>query len=85
MWFAALGNYQSDPWILHFMERLLDGSPDVLRLLGRNPFPGVPPRYVRALLYEYRFTTAEERRKTGDWWRSELKATYVPAISLRNQ
>jgi predicted DCC family thiol-disulfide oxidoreductase YuxK len=85
MWFAALGDYQNDPWILHFMERLLEGSPDVLRLLARDPFPGAPPRYVRALLYDYRFTTAAERRNTGDWWRSELKATYVPAISLRNQ
>ncbi len=83
MWFAALGNYQDDRWILHFMGRLLSGSPDVLQLLAKNPFPDAPPHYVRALRYDYRFTTAVERKSTGEWWRRELKGTYVPAISLR--
>jgi hypothetical protein len=85
MWFAALGDYQSDPWIIHFMARLLEGSPEVLRLLDRNPFPGGPPRYIRALVYEYRFTTAAERKSSGEWWRRELKGSYVPVLSLRNQ
>jgi hypothetical protein len=84
MWFAALGDYQSDPWIIRFMARLLQGSPEVLRLLGRNPFPDGPPHYVRAMLYRYRFTSPEERRSTGAWWGRELKGVYVPAVSLRN-
>ncbi len=84
MWFAALGDYQSDPWIIRFMARLLQGSPEVLRLLGRNPFPDGPPHYVRAMLYRYRFTSPEERRSTGTWWSRELKGVYVPAVSLRN-
>ena len=83
MWFAALGNYQSAPWILHFMERLLEGSPDVLRLLRSNPFPNGPPHYLRASLYQYHFTRPEQKRKTGDWWRREFKGEYVPPISLR--
>jgi predicted DCC family thiol-disulfide oxidoreductase YuxK len=85
MWFAALGDYRSDPWILRFMERLLEGSPEVLGLLRDNPFPNAPPHYVRALVYQYRFTTPEEKRRTGKWWRRELKGEYVPAISLRAQ
>jgi hypothetical protein len=84
MWFAALGDYQSDPWIIRFMARLLQGSPEVLRLLGRNPFPDGPPHYVRAMLYRYRFTSPEERRSTGAWWSRELKGVYVPALSLRS-
>ena len=84
MWFAALGDYQSDPWIIRFMARLLQGSPEVLRLLGRNPFPGGPPHYVRAMLYQYRFTSPAERKSTGAWWNRELKAVYVPTVSLRN-
>ena len=84
MWFAALGDYQSDPWIVRFMARLLQGSPEVLGLLGRNPFPGGAPRYVRAQLYQYRFTTPAERKSTGAWWSRELKGAYVPAVSLRN-
>jgi hypothetical protein len=85
MWFAALGSYESDPWIIHFMERLLEGSPDVLRLLKHNPFPEAPPRYARALAYEYGFTTAAERKGNGQWWQRELKGIYVPAVSLRTE
>jgi lipase maturation factor 1 len=85
MWFAALGNYRENPWLLRFMERLLEGSPPVLQLLERNPFAGKPPKYIRAMVYDYRFTTFEERRQTGNWWKRELKGTYFPPISLRNQ
>jgi predicted DCC family thiol-disulfide oxidoreductase YuxK len=84
MWFAALGNYRSDPWILRFMERLLEGSPEVLRLLESNPFPNRPPHYLRALLYQYHFTSVQAKSRTGDWWSRELKGEYVPAISLRS-
>jgi predicted DCC family thiol-disulfide oxidoreductase YuxK len=84
MWFAALGSYQSDPWILNFLSRLLEGQPEVLRLLDRNPFPGGPPRYVRALVYEYRFATPEERRASGNWWEREFRKSYVPQVSLRD-
>ncbi len=84
MWFAALGSYQSDPWIVRFMARLLEGSPEVLRLLDRNPFPGTPPHYVRAMLYQYRFTTPAERGSTGACWSRELKGVYVPVVSLKD-
>jgi len=83
MWFAALENYRADPWFVNFAVRLLEESPDVLALLGRNPFPSSPPRYIRARLYDYRFTTFSERGATGDWWKRELKGEYLPAVSLR--
>lgn len=85
MWFAALGSYQQSPWFVNFMVRLLQGSPEVLALLARNPFPGAPPRYVRAMVYDYHFTTFAERRATGAWWRREPKGLYFPVASLRNQ
>jgi len=83
MWFAALGNYRTDPWILQFLERLLEGSPEVLGLLGHNPFPDAPPRYIRAQVYEYRFTRPQERKATGEWWHREWRSSYVPEVSLR--
>jgi hypothetical protein len=83
MWFAALGPYRRSPWFYHFLHRLLDGSPEVLALLEENPFPDRPPRYVRALLYEYHFTDFAERRETGAWWRRELLGLYCPVISLK--
>jgi predicted DCC family thiol-disulfide oxidoreductase YuxK len=85
MWFAALGDAASDPWIIHFMARLLQGSPEVLRLLHSNPFPSAPPHFVRALVYQYRFTSPEEKKATGNWWRRELKGMYVSPLALRPQ
>jgi hypothetical protein len=84
MWFAALGDYRSNPWILHLMERILEGSPPVLRLMRTNPFPNAAPRYLRATLYQYHFTTPNERKSSGQWWSRELKGEYVPAVSLKN-
>lgn len=84
MWFAALGNYQSNPWFVHLLRQLLEGSPAPLKLLRENPFPGRPPKYVRALAYEYRFTGWQERRKTGDWWTRTPRGYYVPPISLES-
>ena len=84
MWFAALGDYRSDPWVLQFMTRILEGSPEVLKLMHHNPFPNASPRYLRAVLYQYHFTTPPERKSTGNWWSRELKGEYVPTVSLGN-
>ncbi|PYI80099.1 MAG: hypothetical protein DME26_22235 [Verrucomicrobia bacterium] len=82
MWFAALGDYRGNPWFINFCGRLLQGSPEVLRLLDRNPFSGKPPRYVRAVVYDYHFTNLEARHRTDDWWRREVKGLYCPVLSL---
>ena len=65
------------------MVRLLEGERAVLDELAVNPFPDTPPRYLRAALYEYRFSTAEERRTTGAWWTREYKGLYCDAVSLK--
>lgn len=84
MWFAALrGNYRNTTWFLDFMGSLLHGNPEVIQLLSKNPFPETPPRYVRATLYEYRFTDNETKRSDGKWWRRERIGVYCPTISLR--
>ncbi|HUA68453.1 MAG TPA: lipase maturation factor family protein, partial [Candidatus Saccharimonadales bacterium] len=82
MWFAALGDYQQNPWFVNFCIRLLQGSPEVLNLLAGNPFPEHPPRYIRAEVYDYKFTNLSERRATGAWWKREFIGAYLPAISL---
>ncbi|MEV5976510.1 lipase maturation factor family protein [Streptomyces sp. NPDC052114] len=69
MWFAALSPAYARPWFGPFVERLLDGDRDTLRLLRSSPFPpGSPPVYVRARLYRYRYTTWRELRATGACW-----------------
>ena len=83
MWFAALGNYRSNPWFVGFALRLLQGSPDVLGLMEHNPFSGRRPKYIRAEAYDYRFTDWETRRRTGAWWERRPLGEYLPAIGLR--
>lgn len=83
MWFAALGSYEQHPWFLRFCQRLLEGSPSVLALLARNPFPESPPRYLRAVVYNYRFTDLAIQRATGAWWRRERLGLYCPVLSLQ--
>lgn len=82
MWFAAMSSYQDYPWFVNFVAKLLEGQRNVLSLLRVNPFPQKPPRYIRAQLYEYHFTTPAARRQTGAWWTRKLIAPYFPAVSL---
>jgi hypothetical protein len=72
MWFAALDPGGNAEWLRSLGARVRDGTPEVLALLGRNPFPGAPPRFLRLMRYEYRFSTVEERRRSGAWWTREL-------------
>jgi hypothetical protein len=80
MWFAALGSPPG--WLLSLVVRLLEGAPEVEGLLAGNPFPGQPPRFIRAVLYDYRMTDWETRRRTGAWWRRERTGLYLPPLSL---
>lgn len=82
MWFAALRGPWGPAWFTRFLLRLLEGSPEVVRLLEDNPFPDAPPRYVRALWYDYHFSDRALRRETGAWWRRELIGLYFPPAAL---
>ena len=83
MWFAALGGLRQEQWFGNFVVRLLDNEPSVTRLLARNPFPDKPPKYVRAVLFKYQFTTSEEHRTTGAWWKRHEIGEFFPEASLR--
>jgi hypothetical protein len=82
MWFAALGRFEQEQWFQNFCARLLENDADVLRLLERNPFPLHAPKYLRAVLYRYRFSTADARRREGVWWTREVVGDYSPTLSL---
>ncbi len=84
MWFAAMNDFRYHPWILNLVAKLLENDSKVLSLLKENPFPDKPPVYLRALHYEYHFTTPEERRKTGAWWKRRLIGIYLPPLSLKD-
>jgi hypothetical protein len=82
MWFAAMSPPNQHPWFTVLLVRLLEGDNDVLGLLRHNPFADKPPRWVRAVYYEYKFTTSEERHATGAWWSRRQVGMYVPPVSL---
>ncbi|MFL6351213.1 MAG: lipase maturation factor family protein [Bryobacteraceae bacterium] len=82
MWFAALGDYQENEWVGGLMYRLMQGEPSVIGLMNPPPFPK-PPRYMRALLYDYSFTTPDDRARTGAVWQRRLLRTWFGPVALQ--
>jgi hypothetical protein len=72
MWFAALDPEGNLGLLESLANRLRAGTPEVLALLARNPFPAAPPRFIRLMAYDYRFSTAAEWQRTHAWWVREL-------------
>jgi predicted DCC family thiol-disulfide oxidoreductase YuxK len=82
MWFAALDDFRREHWFLAFCRRLLLGAPATRALLAHDPFPGAPPRFLRAVVYDYRFTTVAERARSGAWWSRQPLGLYCPVLTL---
>ena len=78
MWFAALGGDDSEPWFRRFLDRLLEGSPEVLGLLALDPFNGRPPRMVRAELMRFHFSN-----DGATWWTAEPIAEFTAPFGLK--
>jgi hypothetical protein len=79
MWFAAMGSPSQYPWTLHLVWKLLHNDPGATGLFAANPFPDRPPRYVRAVLYRYRFADPANGGKA--WWTRERLGLWLPAFS----
>ena len=79
LWFASLGSVEENAWVMNTEARLLQNEPAVLQLFARNPFPGKTPQSVRAVQWQYRFSTEEEKRTTGAWWVRTSLGSYAPA------
>jgi predicted DCC family thiol-disulfide oxidoreductase YuxK len=81
MWFAALDDPERLPWFSRFLERLLENEPSVTELLKTNPFADKPPKYVRALFYDYTYAGNDDAA-TGRWWDRRLLGLYFPTVQL---
>jgi hypothetical protein len=81
LWFASLGDWQQSNFVALTEERLLENDPDVLALFRGNPFAQTPPRYVKAVLWQYWFTSMDEKHRTGNWWRRDLVGLYAPILT----
>jgi hypothetical protein len=84
MWFAAPGSVRENRWFLVLCWRLLQGTPEVREFFVVDPFPGEPPRYIRATVNSYAFATLEQRRETGAWWTRTLRGRYVRTLMLKD-
>jgi hypothetical protein len=80
LWFASLGDWQQNNMVPFTEEELLNNDAAVVALFRGNPFGQGPPRYVRAVLWQYWFTTMDEKRHTGNWWKRNLMGLYGPEI-----
>jgi hypothetical protein len=80
LWFASLGAWRENPWVVQTEVLLLKNDSSVLELFAGNPFPGEPPRQVRAVVWQYWFTNIAIKRKTGLWWRREFQGLYAPTL-----
>ncbi len=81
LWFASLGDWQQYNFVPLAEERLLENDPAVISLFRSNPFAHAPPRFVRAMLWQYWFTSMDEKRRTGNWWKRELVGLYAPVLT----
>jgi hypothetical protein len=79
IWFAAMSTPERYPWTVHLVSKLLHNDAETLGLLATNPFPGAPPRWVRAELYRYRFAPPGD--PSGAWWRREDVREWIPPLS----
>ncbi len=80
LWFASLGSWRQNLIVPRTEELLLENDHDVLGLFAGNPFPNEAPRMVRAVLWQYWFSSLEQKRREGVWWRRQLLGAYAPTL-----
>jgi hypothetical protein len=89
MWFLQFGAAVAipgyyDKWFVRFVAKLLEADRAVLKLLRNDPFEGRPPRFVRARVFRYEYTTLSERRSSHAWWKRTQLHEYLPPMSAED-
>jgi hypothetical protein len=81
MWFAAMSNYDEEPWLIEIVDKLLRGDHSIDPLLAKDPFAGgPPPKWVRARLVRYHMTSWSNRSE--GWWVRGQSSEYLRPIAL---
>ncbi|MBA2727644.1 MAG: lipase maturation factor family protein [Parachlamydiaceae bacterium] len=83
MWFLPFNTYYENIWFQNFLAHLLKGQKEVLALLNRAPFGDTPPKYIRALAYDYEFSDWEAKNQKGEWWKRKYVGLYSPTLTLK--
>jgi hypothetical protein len=85
MWFESMAPSPHSEWFFNLLAKLLQGDRETLSLLRTSPFPNTRPRFIRAQYYLYKFTTPDERRRSGLWWNRQLIGTYYGPVALTRE
>ena len=78
LWFASLGSCAGEGWLHAFLFRVLEGSPPVIGLMAKDPFPDGAPRFLRTPFRRYTFAAPGGTR----WWESEPLGEFCPVVAL---
>lgn len=81
-WFLPFSDFEDNTWFHLFLAKLLQGENEVINLIRHNPFPDKPPRYIRAIAYDYVYTDFKTLWQTGNWWKRTYMGTYSPTFQL---
>ena len=99
VWFSAFQNINQNPWLIHFVYKLLINDPVTGTLIEESRFlkEGIKPVWVKANLYQYQFTNwtsstssdsnnvVESEKKGQRWWKRRYVGVYLPAMSLNSK
>ncbi|GMH72785.1 hypothetical protein TrLO_g7003 [Triparma laevis f. longispina] len=98
MWFAALGSYQHNPWLVSLIDKLLHNVEDVVNLLDETTESMEGVTEIRAVMYDYDFTRVQNEWNKGiptsalmseeiahDWWARRNRREYIPALARDNE
>lgn len=83
LWFAAMRPRPGprEQWFPALLQQLGENDSGICSLIKTNAFAETPPKYVRAVRYEYSFTDPAERRETGRFWNRKRLGIYYGPIS----
>jgi hypothetical protein len=79
LWFAPMGTPDEFPWTVSLVSKLLHNDPQALSLIGPNPFPDAPPKYIRIVSYIYHFAPPGNPQHV--YWTRERVGLWLPAVS----
>lgn len=78
---ASIAKPTSQKWLYPMVQRLLQNKPAVTKLFDQSHVPARPPKFIRASLYEFSFTSWFDGNSTTFWNRERL-SEYFSAYSL---
>jgi lipase maturation factor len=78
IWFSAMEDQPSDPWVLHLVWKLLDGDRGIRTLLAVDPFDGAPPTWIRIRRFIYHL----QPLGADTWWTRDHEEQWLPPVSV---